>query len=155
MKYLLFKIFYFFFNPFRKIYFFIIRPHTRGVKCLIENNNKFLLVKLNYAHRKWTIPGGKVEKHESFLHAALREAKEETGMDVQNLVFIGQYTSRKEYKHDTVEVYFGNSDRIKTAFNPIEIEDAQWFPENELPDNRTASVNAIFEFYDQFRLKQN
>lgn len=66
MKYALVKIFWFFVNPIRKLYWFIFRPKTRGVKCIVENKGKFLLVKLNYAHHKWTIPGGGVKKRRIF-----------------------------------------------------------------------------------------
>ena len=46
-----------------------------------------------------TFPGGKVEINESLVAAAIREAKEETGLDIKNLKFIGFITwLGKEYK---------------------------------------------------------
>lgn len=46
-----------------------------------------------------TFPGGKVEINESLEAAAIREAKEETGLDIKNLKFIGFITwLGKEYK---------------------------------------------------------
>ena len=46
-----------------------------------------------------TFPGGKVEINESLEAAAIREAKEETGLDIKNLKFIGFITwLDKEYK---------------------------------------------------------
>ncbi|MEI8174640.1 MAG: NUDIX hydrolase [bacterium] len=155
MRYFLVKTFWFFVNPFRKIYLFIVRPNTRGVKCLVENNGKFLFVKLNYAHHKWTIPGGGVGKNESFIDSAIREVKEEAGIDILSPIFIGRYESRKEYKKDVVEVYLGNSDRIDTKVDPIEIEKAEWFTRNNIPENRSSSVDKIFEFYDEYKLKTN
>lgn len=46
-----------------------------------------------------TFPGGKVEINESLEAAAIREAKEETGLDIKNLKFVGFITwLGKEYK---------------------------------------------------------
>lgn len=52
-----------------------------------------------------TFPGGKVEENESLMAAAIREAKEETGLDIKNLKFVGFITwLGKEYK-DTGLLY--------------------------------------------------
>lgn len=45
-----------------------------------EKTNKVLLV-LN-RNKTWSLPGGAVEKEETLTAAAIREAKEETGYDV-------------------------------------------------------------------------
>lgn len=47
-----------------------------------------------------TFPGGKVEENESLMAAAIRETKEETGLDIKNLKFVGFITwLGKEYKN--------------------------------------------------------
>lgn len=55
------------------------------VLCLIEDNDKILL--LNRKKDDWkgyTLPGGLVEKKESFVDAVKREIKEETGLSIMN-----------------------------------------------------------------------
>lgn len=37
----------------------------------------------------WSFPGGKVEPGESFYNCAVREIKEETGLDIRNLKYCG------------------------------------------------------------------
>ena len=59
----------------------------------IIKNNKVLLIKWGNTKGswsgKWTVPGGKVEFGESVLDAVKREAKEETGLDVEPVKLIG------------------------------------------------------------------
>ncbi len=138
-----------------KFYWFVFRPKTRGVKCIIENNGKFLLVKLNYAHHLWTFPGGKVERGESFLEAGIRETKEETGIIVKDLICVGFYKANKEYKDDTVEIYYGNSSMVETKIDPIEIEKVDWFRRDAFPKDRASTVDKIFKIYDEFILIKN
>jgi 8-oxo-dGTP diphosphatase len=48
-------------------------------------------------HHDWSFPKGKLEEGESFEDAALREVREETGLDCRILRFIGhtEYVDRK------------------------------------------------------------
>jgi 8-oxo-dGTP diphosphatase len=57
-----------------------------GVGAVILRNGKILLGKRLYepAAGKWSIPGGLVELGETLEHAVIREAKEETCLDVFN-----------------------------------------------------------------------
>lgn len=154
MKYALVKIFWFFGRPIQKLYWFIFRPKVLGVKCVIENNGKFLLVKINYGHHRWIIPGGGVDKGESSVEAAIRETKEEVGLDVKDLVYIGSYESNKEYKQNTVEIFLCKSDTLETKVDPIEIEEAKWFTRSEFPTHdKGSSLDKIFEMYDEFKSK--
>jgi len=57
-----------------------------AVSILIEDNSKFLLCKRsanNFKGGKWCLPCGFVEFSEDYLTAAVREAKEETGLDIE------------------------------------------------------------------------
>lgn len=153
MRYFFIKIFWFFVNPIRRFYWFIVRPNTRGVKCIVENNGKFLMVKLNYAHHKWTFPGGGVKRKETFKDAAIREAKEETGINVKDVMFVGYYKTVWEYKNDTVEIYLGHTDDMDIKIDPVEIEEAKWFDIDKLPEFRSGSVDKALKIYDEFRFK--
>ena len=75
----------------------------------IQNPNTNQVVVLDKVKKEgWeglTFPGGKVEENESLMAAAIREAKEETGLDIENLKFVGFITwLGKEYK-DTGLLY--------------------------------------------------
>ena len=98
----------------------------------------------------------RVNKGESSLDAAIRETKEEVGLDVKDLVYVGSYESTKEYKQNAVEIFYCKSSTIETKIDPIEIEKAEWFARSEFPvHDRGSSFNKIFEIYDEFRSKTN
>jgi 8-oxo-dGTP diphosphatase len=54
---------------------------------VIDADDQLLLVKNNY--RGWEFPGGFVDKGESIKNAAIREVKEESGIDIHLTNFLG------------------------------------------------------------------
>src|SRR6266853_970346 len=59
------------------------RMPTLGVfAAILDNSGRILCVRMNYATRAWTTPGGRVEPGESPLDALKREVLEESGLDV-------------------------------------------------------------------------
>ena len=63
----------------------------------IARGDKLLLVRQSYGKRYWSLPGGSMEssqsgRGESIEQAAVREAKEETGLDVRLTRLVGLYS---------------------------------------------------------------
>ncbi len=106
-------------------------------------------MKLTYAHKGWTFPGGGVDRKETFEQAAYRELREETGVTGTTLVRIGSYVSQKEYKRDTVECFYGKaeSEHILQG-DTLEIADIGWFARDNLPSGTRPTVQKIFDIYD-------
>lgn len=67
------------------------KPIRKAVRTFLVKNNKVIIIKyktkeqLDYID----IPGGKIEEDETPLEAAKREFKEETGMIISKLKYIG------------------------------------------------------------------
>ncbi len=85
MKKGLFKLLFFFYSPFILIYWFVFRPKSVGVKCVVRNAEKVALIKTSYGKKLWTLPGGDVKRGESLEEAIIREVREEMGIEIINL----------------------------------------------------------------------
>ena len=62
------------------------------VTCVMIQNpetNEVLVQNRKRKYLGWSFPGGKVEPGESFYDCAVREVKEETGLDIMNLKYCG------------------------------------------------------------------
>src|SRR3989344_5753969 len=91
IKYAWNKVFWFFGRPTRYVYSFLVRPHRQAAKVLIIRDLKILLVRPNYGHRQWSVPGGGIEKGESGEDGARRELREELAMTVETIRPVGSY----------------------------------------------------------------
>lgn len=58
----------------RRLYWRLFQPRTLGVKCLVLRAGRVLLVRTTY-DRYWALPGGGVNRGESFADAARRELR--------------------------------------------------------------------------------
>lgn len=131
----------------RRAYWFIFRPKTTGVKCLIEYDNSYLFIKHGYGSRmyNWNLPGGGLKKNESVESAVKREVFEELGIELSNVIELKKYTSSFEYKVDTIHCFHSKAITKSMIINKNEIADAQWFPKNNLPENLARSIKESLE----------
>lgn len=73
---------------------------------MIQDNDKVLLLDRQHDNFKGFIPpGGKVNFPESFVESAIREVKEETGLEVSNLVYKGIYEYVNPEKSDRYIIF--------------------------------------------------
>ena len=69
---------------------FIPPKHIVSAAAIVLNDqNEILLIK--GPRRGWEMPGGQVEEGESLKEAAVRETKEESGIDIEIMKFCGVY----------------------------------------------------------------
>jgi len=83
-------------------------------------NDNAVLLRMHEKYDMWLPPGGHVELNEDFVEAALRETKEETGLDV---MLIGETPSIvNEHEREVMVPRFINRHRINDAHGHISLE---------------------------------
>ena len=71
------------------------KPIRKAVRCYLIKDNEVVVTKYKKGNKKegyYDIPGGKIEEGESPKQTAIREMKEETGINIQNLKYKGIMT---------------------------------------------------------------
>ncbi len=80
-----------------------------GTAVLFFNTNRELLVIKPDYKDGWLVPGGSTDDNEFPLHCAIRETKEEIGLDIPELQLVGVYYSpKKGFFSDSLKfIFFG------------------------------------------------
>jgi 8-oxo-dGTP pyrophosphatase MutT (NUDIX family) len=104
--------------------------------CLLIKENKILLAmkKRGFGAGRWNGAGGKVENGEKIIDAAIRETKEEIGVEVKNPEKVGlfhfKFSEKEEWNQD-VSLFVARD----WVGEPEESEEMmpKWFSINEIP----------------------
>lgn len=106
--------------------------------AVIKKDGKYLLVqeKQERVRGLWNFPAGRVDVGDTIEQTAIREAKEETGYDVELMrkLIVYQDTAQESVKHAFEAKIIGGD----LAYPQDEIMDVQWFTFNELQNMRNS-----------------
>jgi ADP-ribose pyrophosphatase YjhB (NUDIX family) len=123
------------------------------VDIIIEIESKgIVLIKRKNPPYGWAIPGGFVDYGESLEEAAVREAKEETSLDVKLIRQFHTYSDpKRDPRHHSIStVYIAKSKGIpKAKDDALEIG---VFKDSTLPDDIAFDHRSILK--DYFRLRK-
>lgn len=131
------------FEPFSpKIWEKIVKTIPRvAANCIIKDRKGVLLIHRNIEPYKgyWTLPGGSVMFKETLKDAAEREAKEETGLKVKAVKYVGYYDDfkipgRRAIAHAFVCKIIGG--KLKPNFESTEVRFFKKLPRNIGFDHR-------------------
>ena len=116
-----------------------------GIGVLILQNGRLLL-----GHRvcsaadtggiyepdSWCLPGGKQEYGETILEGAVRETKEETNLDINDLQVYSAVDDLQPGKHYvTIQVIARACSGTLCVMEPEKQDEWKWFPVDQLPKN--------------------
>lgn len=129
-----------------------------ALTLIFDDDGKVLLQKRSKDEEIWSFPGGMMELGESAEETAVRETKEETGLDVEITSLFGVYT---KYFHQ-----YGNGDNVqpiaivfnshiiggKLIVDGTETHDLRYFKPEEAPKLFTPQNDDILEDICQNRV---
>ena len=112
----------------------IYRNPIPTVDIIIKVKDKIVLIRRKNEPYGWAIPGGYIDYGESAESAAIREAKEETSLDVELEGLLGVYSDpdRDPRSHTITTVFVARADGEPKAGD--DAKEIGLFDENNLPD---------------------
>lgn len=118
---------------------------------LTNNKNEILLIKRAAmpAQGFWALPGGYVDWNEKLSQTAIREVREETGFDVQEIKFFGLFDDplRDKDGRQNIGHCFVGKVGGKERMEKNEVEEMKWFPLTQLPKEIAFDHRAMIEQY--------
>lgn len=119
-----------------------------GALCVIEReDNALLLVRPSYRRRGWGFPGGFLKRAEKPVDAAVREVREELGLDVE---VNDNPTVVVDPRYRRVDLIFSGRIRGDVAAEDLrpqspEVLAAEWFLPSDLPVLLPEASQALVE----------
>ena len=116
-----------------RAYWFLFHPRTYGARCILVCEDHILLIRQTYGDHVWTLPGGGLHGSETPEAAARREIKEEVGVTLRRVQYVGQFVSTQTYNVDTIYVFTARAPSRAYTLDGREILEARWFARGALP----------------------
>ncbi len=121
------------------------------VDIIIEYKNGIVLIERKNFPFGWALPGGFVDYGEALERAAIREAKEETNLDVKLICQLQTYSdpNRDPRQHTISTVFIAKGEGELKGKDDAKL--AKVFKEDEIPENLAFDHKKIIEDYFRFK----
>lgn len=117
-----------------------------------RGNDVLVLDKVKkYGWEGLTFPGGHVEKIESITESVIREAKEETNLDIENIKYVGMISWYDNDNNDRIIGFLYETDDFSGELIKENVEGTLEFIDYEdlkNMDGHSDSMDEIFAIYD-------
>jgi len=125
----------------------VYRNPVPTVDIIIEMDSGIILIERKHEPLGWALPGGFVDYGETLEHAAIREAREETGMEISDLTLLGCYSDplRDTRLHTISTVFVARGRGLPQAGD--DAVHLEVFPLDALPDRLCFDHRRILDDY--------
>lgn len=134
----------------RALVYWTSTKFTAGSLVVWTSADRVLLVRSRYGERSWGFPGGVMSRREEPVECALRELREETGVDVtvDDLMLAGCHTQRRARHIDHVYRLERAPDGVvgTDTSDRFEIAEVGWWPIAQLPELRREAKRVVEEY---------
>jgi 8-oxo-dGTP diphosphatase len=114
-----------------------------AASALVYRGGRLLLVRSTRTREHWAFPGGKSEPGETPEQTAVREVREEVGLDIEVTGAIGRYVLPSGY---AIACFSATARGTSLTVDSGEILEAKWFtPEESLLLNLVSTVRDAIE----------
>ena len=118
---------------------------------MVRDNKLLLLRRKNtgWEDGKYGVPSGHLEENESLLAAAVREAKEESGININKSDLKMVHVMHRRVNHDYIDIYFTADKWEGEPFiaEKDKSDDLQWTHVDNLPKNTLENIKIAFTNY--------
>jgi 8-oxo-dGTP diphosphatase len=116
-----------------QVWWFFLRPDIHGVKGMLLDGDRILLVRHTYGDRgRWDVPGGHARSSEPAADAVRREMREELGVDLA-WAAVGSIGATTDHKVERVHCFVAQRPAADLVIARGEIAEAEWFDLQALP----------------------
>lgn len=131
-----------------------------GCGVIIQNDKGQVLLGLrrsSHGAGEWCLPGGHLEKGETFSAMVKREVKEETGLEVDSFEFVS-LSEELRYLKSHGKHYVGLGFRAKykggepRLMEPEKFGEWRWFSLNDLPKNLFEGTELVIKNFEAGRI---
>jgi len=106
--------------------------------AIFDDGGRLLVVRENYGRRRWSFPGGAIEAGETAAEAAVREGREETGVEIELDHLIGSYGLDNGF---LVHLFRGRVVADEPELQPGgELSELRWLPPDLIPEPRSNAL---------------
>jgi 8-oxo-dGTP pyrophosphatase MutT (NUDIX family) len=116
-----------------RVYWFLFRPEVSGVKCVITDADRVLLVRHTYGPNGWDLPGGSVKRGEEPVTAASREMNEELGVSIDDWRSLGVLSLNVDHRKDRLHCFHAELHSPQIVMDHGELAEVGWFERDQLP----------------------
>ncbi len=126
-----------------------------GVGVLLVDRHQRVLLTLRIQPPEagcWSIVGGKLDYLESLEQCAIREAREEVGVDIaiQSLLCVTEHSLPNEHQHWISPAFVAQIlSGCPCNCEPDKTQEVRWCPIGDLPPNLTITARKAIEAYKQ------
>jgi ADP-ribose pyrophosphatase YjhB (NUDIX family) len=94
--------------------------------------NNMLLIQQTYGEKKWTYPGGFINKYETAEIGLRREVFEEVGIILARTKLIEKARDSRPSRNIVVHRFYAEAKTDKVVPDKIEVSEARWIPAEKL-----------------------